>query len=82
MSDTVLPNRGRVRWHCRRALLELDILFSRFLDKHFDNLTDAQLGDLVELLEYDDLKLWPMVSGREPCDRPHLLWLIETLRSS
>ena len=25
-------NRGRVRWQCRRALLELDLVFTRFLE--------------------------------------------------
>ena len=28
----------RIRWHCRRGLLELDIVLARFLDRHLDDL--------------------------------------------
>ena len=47
-------NRGRVRWQCRRALLELDLVFARFLERHFDRLTDDQLADLDDLLLVED----------------------------
>ena len=60
-------NRGRVRWHCRRALLELDIVFERFLARDFDRLDDDQLANLMELLQLEDHDLWAMVNGSKPC---------------
>ena len=60
-------NRGRVRWQCRRALLELDLVFTRFLERHFDRLDDAQLADLEQLLRLDDYDIWAMVNGSKPC---------------
>ena len=61
-------HRGRVRWHCRRALLELDIVLTRFLERDFDQLSDAQLVDLQDLLNLEDHDLWAMVNGSKPCE--------------
>lgn len=67
-SDDLTINRGRVRWQCRRALLELDLVFTRFLEKHFDRLNDDQLADLEHLLRCDDYDIWAMVNGSKPCE--------------
>jgi hypothetical protein len=36
---------NRLKWHCRRALLELDLVFDRFWERYEDSL-DAQ-GEAV-----------------------------------
>ena len=72
-------NRGRVRWHCRRALLELDLVLARFLDNDFDQLSDAQLLDLQELLLLEDHDLWAMVNGRTVCPESRWKPFIETI---
>lgn len=59
--------KGRVRWHCRRALLELDLVLERFIERHFDSLEDAQLADLEDLLRCEDHDLWAMVNGSQEC---------------
>lgn len=79
---TVTVNRGRVRWHCRRALLELDLVFTHFLDTRFDQLTDAQLADLEDLLLTEDHDLWAMVNGSRPCTVDRWQELIGLLRSA
>ena len=33
---------ARIHWHCRRGLLELDLVLAAFLERHLDRL-DAQL---------------------------------------
>ena len=73
-------NRGRVRWQCRRALLELDLVFTRFLERHFDQLDEAQLADLEDLLECEDYELWAMVNGSQPCTKDRWRGMIELLR--
>jgi antitoxin CptB len=75
-------NRGRVRWHCRRALLELDLVFTRFLDTSFDQLTEAQLEDLEDLLLTEDHDLWAMVNGSRPCAVDRWTELIGLLRAA
>lgn len=74
-------NRGRVRWQCRRALLELDLVFTRFLERHFDRLTDGQLADLDDLLLVEDHDLWAMINGSQPVTNDRWKEMVELLRS-
>ena len=74
-------NRGRVRWQCRRALLELDLVFTRFLERHFDRLTDDQLADLDDLLLVEDHDLWAMINGSKPVTNDRWKEMVELLRA-
>ena len=74
-------NRGRVRWQCRRALLELDLVFTRFLERHFDRLTDGQLADLDDLLLVEDHDLWGMINGSRPVENARWKEMVELLRA-
>jgi len=74
-------NRGRVRWQCRRALLELDLVFTRFLERHFDRLTDGQLADLDDLLLVEDHDLWAMINGSKPVTNDRWNEMVELLRA-
>ena len=51
-------SRNRLRWKCRRGLLELDIVLGRYLEKR------PQDRLLSELLETPDNELWDIISGR------------------
>lgn len=56
----------RLRWHCRRALLELDIVFSRFWAAQGDRqLSDEAAQELQSLLALEDHELWQLVSGTQ-----------------
>ena len=54
---------NRVRWHCRRGMLELDLVLARFLERHFAALTPGQHAAFKALLEYSDNDLWDLISG-------------------
>lgn len=75
-------NRGRVRWQCRRALLELDLVFTRFLERHFDHLDDGQLADLDDLLIVEDHDLWAMINGSQPVTNERWKEMVELLRET
>jgi len=49
---------NRLKWKCRRGLLELDLVLQRYLDR---NPADQELGILLDLPDGD---LWEIVSGR------------------
>jgi len=52
-----LPEK-RLKWKCRRGLLELDLVLTKYLEKTpYD-------AELVELLDLADNDLWDIVSGR------------------
>jgi len=76
------PDRGKLRWRMmRRGLLELDLMFERFLSTHFDALDDTQLAALDRLLDWDDTDLWEVVSGRKECEETQFKALVELLRA-
>jgi antitoxin CptB len=56
----------RVRWNCRRGLLELDVVLTRFLDRHFETLSPSQRATFSHLLDYPDNDLWDLVTGKQP----------------
>lgn len=60
--------RERVKWRCRRGLLELDLFFTRFIAEHLDSLDEQQLEDLLNFLSCDDIEMWSMLNGRSACD--------------
>ncbi|BBD76850.1 FAD assembly factor SdhE [Hydrogenophilus thermoluteolus] len=74
--------KGRIRWRCRRALLELDLVFRPFLAEGFDQLSDAELAALDEMLALEDHDLWPMVHGTKPAPRSDWQALIAKIQAA
>jgi succinate dehydrogenase flavin-adding protein (antitoxin of CptAB toxin-antitoxin module) len=72
----------RVRWHCRRGLLELDLVLGRFLECHWPQLTAQQRDAFVRLLELPDGDLWDLASGRTECHDPRAAQVVERLREA
>jgi len=52
---------SRLKWKCRRGLLELDLVLHDFVEKHIQ---DKDLSALNDLLDLEDNDLWDIVSGR------------------
>jgi succinate dehydrogenase flavin-adding protein (antitoxin of CptAB toxin-antitoxin module) len=71
----------RIRWHCRRGLLELDLVLARFQEQALPGLSAEELEGFKRLLQCSDNDLWDLVSGRlEPA--PGLeARLVERLRA-
>ncbi|MDD5180716.1 MAG: succinate dehydrogenase assembly factor 2 [Gallionellaceae bacterium] len=56
----------RVRWRCRRGLLELDIVLERFIGQYYSGLDDAQQAVFDALLDMPDTELWDVIMGKTP----------------
>lgn len=54
----------RLRWQCRRGMLELDLLLHAFLDSGFDKLNNNERRAFVELLGTQDQELLELLMGR------------------
>jgi antitoxin CptB len=80
MNDIKRERIGRLRWHCRRALLELDLVFQRFWNCYGNELDEQTEADLRKLLALEDHDLWDLVSGREQTQDPQLNRMVEVLR--
>ena len=58
---------NRLRWQCRRGLLENDLILERFLDRHGEGLSGDRLDVFLNLLQLGDNDLWDILSGRVNC---------------
>lgn len=67
----------RLRWQCRRGMLELDLVLTKFLDRHAEALSSADMKAFRRLLEYPDNVLWDMVSGKIPPPDPEAAAIIK-----
>lgn len=55
----------RLQWQCRRGLLELDLLFTRFLERHYSALSVAEQDAFQRLLEQPDPTLLAWLQGQQ-----------------
>lgn len=72
----------RIRWRCRRGMLELDLILSRFAERHLARLDARQLASFQALLTYPDNDLFELVTGRRACDHPQLNGVIELIKAA
>ncbi len=74
------PSIGRLKWHSRRALLELDLVLDRFWQRLGEESLDAEQARILEeLLELEDHDLWDMMCGRQETPDPRWENTIEVL---
>jgi antitoxin CptB len=72
----------RLRWRCRRGMLENDLLLTRFLDARGAALTDAELRALDALLDLPDNDLWDLLAGRAAPADPTLAPLVAAMAAT
>ena len=70
---------NRLKWKCRRGLLELDLVLQKFLASP---VKDVDLSALNELLELSDNELLDIVMGRSDRYASHLSQTVARLRAS
>jgi antitoxin CptB len=73
--------RNRLRWRCRRGMLENDLILTRFLDSRGAALSSAEVIALDTLLALSDNELWDLLSGRQEPTDPAVAPMIEQLRA-
>jgi antitoxin CptB len=78
--DRVAHN--RLKWKCRRGLLELDLVLERFVQRDVDTMDEGELARLDELLGLPDNDLWDIVSGRSDIYAARLGDVVARLRAS
>ena len=71
----------RLKWKCRRGLLELDLVLDRFLEGGVTAMDEAGLKSFHELLDLPDNELWDIVSGRSDAYAAGLRGVVARLRA-
>ena len=72
----------RIRWHCRRGLLELDLILERFNRQHLAALEAARLEQFKELLALEDNELLDLIMQRVPLTDQRLAPLLSMLQGA
>ena len=72
----------RMRWRCRRGLLELDIVLGRFIEKYHAALDEAQRLAFDEMLDLPDTEFWDLITGAKAPLRPQWLTVLELLQKA
>ena len=90
MNETRLGERelSKLRWRCRRGLLENDLFIERFFRRHEETLTTRQAAGLATLMELADNDLLDLLLGRtqpqgmvRDSDLPEVQEVLTLLRS-
>jgi len=87
MSTVVDPaTLSRLRWRCRRGLLENDLLIERFFARHEATLTQTQLEGLQTLMELPDNDLLDLLLARHEPEgallRPDVVEVLGLMRAA
>ena len=80
-SATTHGELGKLRWHCRRGLLELDLILEKFVARHLEQLDAGQMTVFKELLAFPDNDLFDMVMGRMAVPDARYVAVLELLRA-
>ncbi|MGN6823529.1 succinate dehydrogenase assembly factor 2 [Neisseria sp. P0019.S002] len=72
----------KIRFQTRRGLLELDLIFGRFMEKEFEHLSDQELSEFSEILEFQDQELLALINGHSATDKKHLILMLEKIRQA
>jgi antitoxin CptB len=73
---------SRMRWRCRRGMLENDLILTRFLDARGGTISAADVAALDRLLDLADGDLWDLIAGRAEPDDVELLSMVAALRAA
>lgn len=72
---------AKLKWACRRGMLELDVLLGNFLAEAYPRLPEAEQRLFVQLLECTDPELFAWLMGREQPPSPELAAITDIIRS-
>jgi antitoxin CptB len=77
---------SRLRWRCRRGLLENDLLIERFFARHHAALTETQAKGLQVLMDLPDHDLLDLLLARKEPDgelaRSDVVEVLRLMRTS
>lgn len=70
----------RIRWRCRRGLLELDIVLGRFVERRYTAMDEEQRLIFDELSGLPDTELWDLITCKKEPTYAHQREVLEWLR--
>lgn len=74
-----LDSKAKLKWACRRGMLELDILFEPFVDQAYDALDTKDKYTFQRLLTCEDPDLFAWFMGHKKCEDEELAAMIKLM---
>ena len=71
---------ARLRWACRRGMLELDLILQHFLEAQFAQLKLDEQQDFTDLLNCTDPELFAWLIGKEEPTEPKFQTIVRLIR--
>jgi len=78
--DDVALSLSRLRWRCRRGMLELDLLLQGFLEHGFSALDEQGQCTFLRILELPDQTLHDYLMGNKEIRETEFIDVIERIR--
>ena len=75
-----VPSKEKLKWNCRRGMLELDLILSRFLTTQLDHLTTHERIVFERLLSAPDPDIYAWLMGYETPEDTEVLSLVALIR--
>ncbi len=73
-------NDSRLRWRCRRGMLELDLILKDFMDRGYIYLNKQQKNVLDQILDYPDQLLFDLFLGHMNSSDKEISELVSYIR--
>ena len=70
-------NKPRLRWACRRGMLELDVILGPFVEHEYDALSEQQQQVFERFLESDDPDLFAWFMGHQKSQLPEFQAMVD-----
>jgi len=71
---------NRLRWKCRRGMLELDIMLQSFLKNGYSALSKEDAQYFEQLLDYEDNPLFELLMGHMQPANPSMKHVITSIQ--
>lgn len=78
---TIDPSKkAKIKWQCRRGMLELDLILNAFIDTSFDNLSEEALNAFEMVLASSDPVLYHWLMGNGDPENKELIPIVDLIR--
>jgi antitoxin CptB len=77
-----VSEQARLRWKCRRGMLELDLLLRDFMDDGYAQLGEGERACFDRLLDYPDAVLIEWCMGRNRSADKDVARLVDKIRAA
>lgn len=77
-----IDNLSKIKWSCRRGMLELDVILGNFLHKAYPSLTDKDKQLFITLLNNNDNDLFAWILGKHQVEDPDMHRIITLVRKN